>query len=176
MHIFAISHRYASIYGNFTLNLFSSSLTFSSCYLYPCLNKCIHSYINPFLHKSKSLRKKNVPGHPGRFLSSGEKIRITSPIAKSKTLSVLLFNKSTSEKERYRIDVNNKLLSGYIEIQPHFTENDIRSRLIEVFHQKYPLICNNDFEFVRREKIIFVSRSVNKDFCWNYEAIKALIG
>ena len=46
---------------------------------------------------------------------------------------------------------------------------------LEIFHQNYQLICNNDFEFVRREKIS-VSPSVCKDVCWNYDAIKALIG
>ena len=58
-------------------------------------------------------KKKNVPGHPGRFQSSGKKIEITGSIAKSKTVSVSLFNKSTSEKGRYRADVNIELLSGY---------------------------------------------------------------
>ena len=81
-------------------------------------------------------KKKNVPGHPGRFLSSGEKIKITSPFAKSKTVSVSLFNKSTSEKERYHIDVNKELLIGYIEIQSHFTESHIRSRLVGNFPSK----------------------------------------
>ena len=39
-------------------------------------------------------KKKNFPGHPERFLSSGKKLKITGPIPKSKTVSVSLFNKS----------------------------------------------------------------------------------
>ena len=52
----------------------------------------------------------------------------------------------------HRVDVNNEMLSGYIEIQPHFTESDIQSCLVEIFHKKNPLISNKDFELLEGKK------------------------
>ena len=80
-------------------------------------------------HPSRG-RKRSVPGHPGGFHST-KKTRGGSS-AKPKTVTVILFPKDLDNRETYKVDQNDELLTGYTEIHPEYTEKAIRSELTNI--------------------------------------------
>ena len=125
-------------------------------------------------HPSRG-RKRSVPGHPGRFISSQKKTRGGST-CKPKTVHIVLYPEDLEYSDKYRVDQTDELLNGFIELLPHHTEIDVRNEVLKIVSPKYPLILSQNFDFMKKEKNVLSKPLVSKEFKWNYDGIKALVG
>jgi len=116
-------------------------------------------------------KRRSVPGHPLRYVSKKSK-----QAGRSKMLSVVLLQPNFDKAENLKVDIDCEILSGYVEIFPRYKESDIRRMLTDIFKSKFPLINDQDYEFVKRSKNVVTIPSVPDGFDWGFDAIKSLSG
>ena len=124
---------------------------------------------------SDSGKKRTNPRHPWRFPPASKKKAVKSN-KKSKLVKVLLIGSDLEGRESYQLDSSAKIMNGFAELKPDFSEDDVRRTLIEVFSTKYSDIQAEDFEFVSMDQGTISQPSVPPSFKWDFDGIKVLIG
>lgn len=80
------------------------------------------------------------------------------------------------ENEEYIIKEEMILVKGEFDLLTGANEQTIRQELKELFKVKFPLISENDFDFVKRERNTILSPVVKENHSWDYAHVKHLCG
>ena len=76
----------------------------------------------------------------------------------------------------YAIKEDMILLKGGFDLECDADEDSIRSELRKVFMKKFPLICNDNFDFVKRDRNTICTPVVKEGHVWDYPHVKHLCG
>ena len=77
---------------------------------------------------------------------------------------------------KYAIKEDMILLKGEFDLECDVDEESIRAELRKVFMKKCPLICNDNFDFVKRDRNTICTPVVKEGHVWDYPHVKHLCG
>ena len=81
-----------------------------------------------------------------------------------------------SDDHEYVIKEEMILVKGEFDLLTGADEQTIRQELKDLFRVKFPLISENDFDFVKRERNSIVTPVVKENHSWDYAHVKHLCG
>ena len=81
-----------------------------------------------------------------------------------------------SDDHEYAIKEEMILVKGEFDLLTGADEQTIRQELKDLFRVKFPLISENDFDFVKRERNSIVTPVVKENHSWDYAHVKHLCG
>ena len=130
---------------------------------------------------------RSVPSHPLRFPKRKQNAPAKSSNKKNKQsipkTVYLLDNISGGDDEdaevddyEYAIKDEMILLKGEFDLECDGDEASIRSELKKVFSKKFPLICDDNFDFVKRDRNTICTPVVKEGHKWDYAHVKHLCG
>lgn len=123
--------------------------------------------------------KRPVPGHPLRF--TGKKVKQTeskkaTPQIVPKTVYLIDEVDCANAEGDYSLTESMILIKGECDLNSTYSEDNIRSELIDLFKAKLPLIQKKDFDFVRRERNSITTPLVKAGHQWDFKHVKHLCG
>ena len=136
----------------------------------------IDRHRTPQIPSSSGISKRPVPGHPLRFSGKKKKENL-SDTSKIIPKSVYLIDEADGvAEEDYSVTDSMILLKAECDLKSCYSEDDVRSELVDVFKEKLPLIEKGDFDFVKRERNTISTPVVKCGHKWDFKHVKHLCG
>ncbi|XP_028412494.1 uncharacterized protein LOC114535330 [Dendronephthya gigantea] len=165
-----------------TRDLIRSSATFASRQL-----AAVPEVLSSSTPSASPAGRSSHPSHPLRLPKRKQNALTKNNIKKKKQAipkTVFLLDKIYGGDEddvdmadhEYAIKEDMILLKGEFDLECDADEASIRSELKKVFMKKFPLICKDNFDFVKRDRNTICTPVVKEGHVWDYAHVKHLCG